>query len=155
MLLSQESAIDVLGGWVFFSVSVFLGVIAWLLYQEGESIKSVAAALFFLPFFCVGFHWAIGQYPWDAYVRRHTRYALSNFRGFIETSVFGKVKLKTYPINPFIPLSVDTYAGGTVWLAEVLHEGHEGNSLERIGFIGIPDYRKVYDLIRSLQIGES
>lgn len=153
--------------WVFLAFSLVSFLIVLTTSHSGEIAKkaffvSVTGALF-----AGGVYLTIWQHVSDAFLRHHTQYALSNFRAFIGIEAFGKRWLQTYPINPFsssVELDQD-YAGGTVWFAKIQMAGDgetvanpwepaveaQGTVLRRIGFVGIPDVRDVYDRIRQIQ----
>ncbi|MCO6384216.1 aspartate carbamoyltransferase catalytic subunit [Oceanicola sp. 502str15] len=108
--------------------------------------------LFGLPFLAIGLHLAFGKYFWDAYVRRHTNYTLTNQRGFIATEVFGNRKLKSYPLTDNLVLE-QSARGDTLWFASENFTRRNKNGLKRtytrrIGFELIEDGAQVMGLAR-------
>lgn len=69
--------------------------------------------LFGVPFVAVGFYLLIGHWFWDAWQRRHSRYALTNRRAIIARSGFGRA-LTSHRITKDTPLTFVEHRPGEV-----------------------------------------
>lgn len=135
-------------GAVFFSFSaLWIGMA--LSINSGTIIDLIFPA-FGLPFALIGLALIFGPWQGDAYVRKHTRYALTNKRGIIARTVFGR-KMTSYPILKDSYVVLDR-ALGTVYFFEIPYKNNDGREgVRRIGFHQIPDAAEVYRIITDLQ----
>lgn len=118
--------------------------------------------LFGLPFFGVGLFLVFGRLIWDARVRRGTHYTLTTRNGWIATELFGRRRIKPWPVAE-MELELEDGDPGTVWFAKEVStydshrvrpgrsRGHRRTSVTPVGFRRIADARKVYRLCRDAQ----
>ncbi|MGG7567402.1 hypothetical protein ACQ5SO_14720 [Rhodovulum sp. DZ06] len=129
---------------------------------SGTGIVGWIFPLFGLPFLAVGLFMAFGRLIWDARVRRGTHYTLTTRNGWIATDLFGRRKIKPWPVEE-MELELEDGDPGTVWFAKEVSGARPrrrrpnhvrtraGQSVTPVGFRRIPDARKVYRLCRDAQ----
>ncbi len=141
-------------GLFFLGFSVFWVVMAMTITGAGAGAfgtMGLVFPLFGLPFVAVGLYLVVGHFFWEAYVRKHTRYALTGKRAFIATAVFGR-KLKSYPVTKSMPLEFEPGPPDTIWFAEEDRRGSKGRRYTvKRGFEMIADGDEVYRLIRRIR----
>ncbi|KAJ56132.1 hypothetical protein ACMU_10275 [Actibacterium mucosum KCTC 23349] len=116
--------------------------------------------LFGLPFLVAGAYITVGRFFVSAAARRRTRYALSNKRAFIATSLFSET-LQEMPITKSMPLELVPGTNGKVTLGPKTVNARQWNaSLTWSGksndfaFENIGDAQSVYQMIRNIQRGD-
>jgi hypothetical protein len=151
LLLRGKSVPSLWFGWFFFVVASYGALNVWLKEDNPASFT----AIFGVPFVVLGFHMAVSQYLWDAFVRRHTWYSLTNKRAIIATKLFGSGNLKSYPILKETVLEIDQTAGGSLWFATTIRTDADGDKFTaHFGFVGIEHPREVFSLMRKVQTGD-
>lgn len=143
-------------GMFFLGFSIFWVVTATTMTGKSNAPGPVMLfPLFGLPFVAVGAYLVFGRFFWKAYKRSKTRYALTDKRAIIATSVFGR-KLESYPIGSGTRLDFEPGDPATIWFAEEERRGSKGRRYTvKHGFEYIPDGDEVYRLMRQVQQGES
>lgn len=107
---------------------------------------------FGLLFFMVGTYNLVGMHFWKAFVRSRQHYTLTNQRAIIGTTLFGRRKLKSYPILKTNEVVLeDTGSTADIYFATIEHRGQNGTQITRIGFEQIENSRQVLSLIRQVQ----
>jgi hypothetical protein len=152
-------------GFAIFWVSMAMFITSGMNDAVGRGIATVFP-LFGLPFIAVGLYMVAGRLFWDAYQRRHTHYTLTNRAAFIATDIRGKRSLERHEITARNPLTLQEDTPGTVWFASVIHQrrrravqagrsglrsGQRVATEEAIGFRRIPEARRVFALMRTVQ----
>lgn len=109
-----------------------------------------------LVFVVVGFAMVFSQWVEAAKAHRSTRYAVSTRSAYI-ARLGHKRALETYPILPKTALEIEHCNGyDNVWFHVRTEDGSEGGlSTTRIGFEGIGDGTRVYQLLRGIQTGQT
>jgi hypothetical protein len=108
--------------------------------------------LFGLPFVIVGFYMVFGHYMYDAYLRKHTRYALTTKRALITAWPRGKRTLKSYPIKADTVVDYEPGDEASIFFANEVHTDSDGDkTTTRIGFEYIPDGASAYAIVRQIQ----
>lgn len=92
----------------------------------------------------------VGSFAWDAWLRRHMWYTLTDRRAFIATDTLGRRNLKSWPIDVETLLDYDGSLPGTIWFAEEFRAG-PGPGRRQVGFRLLPDARQVHELMRQVQ----
>jgi hypothetical protein len=136
-----------------------LAILAFALFWTISAIAAAAdqgfVTLFFagfgLFFIWIGFQRAGGYLLIDGYTRSRTWYTLTDRRAFVGTEVFGKRKLRSFPIGPETVLTIDDEIPGSIWFAKAY--GKTGR--HDVGFRRIDGARQVYDLMRKVQRGQA
>ena len=136
-------------GLIFFGFSLAWTAAAW--WMDGGWFM----ALWGIPFVAVGFNLVIGRFFWDAYLRQHTRYALTESRALIAIAA-GKSQLFSIPIT--LETEVETRPGPltTILFDTPLSFSTQSrrprrNSLRGRGFEFIPDGEAAYRQILEIQ----
>ena len=111
--------------------------------------------MFGLLFFFVGSYSLVGVHFWKSYLRTQSHLTLTNRRAFIATTVFGKRKLKSYPITPNTVLEYVDGTLGSIFFAKEELRGEDGTTVIPIGFELIEDARSVFALFRKVQEGQT
>lgn len=147
-------------GCLFLAVAIFWAVAA-VIATAGTPMVFLAP-LFALPFMAVGVFLIGGRFYYYAWVRRHTRYALTERRAIIATSARGR-SLKSYPINADTEIDYQPGPEVTIWFAEERRRGSYRTRRDRsihnrtyqytvkYGFEYISDGDEVYRLMRQIQ----
>ncbi len=110
--------------------------------------------LFGIPFVVVGFYKAVGRFFWDAYLRAHTTYALTNRRALIETTALGK-KLVSVTLSDLNQASLEERANGlgTIVLGRDTEigagRGRRTNPAPRFEFIA--DAQRLYKMVEDVR----
>ena len=114
---------------------------------------TLALGLIFLVF---GYAFVFGQWADAARAHRTTRYALSNLCAYVARTAW-KRSLESYPILPKTALELDHCDGyDNVWFhARSETDGDGGITTTRVGFEGIAEGTKVYQLLRGIQTGQT
>lgn len=114
---------------------------------------TLALGLIFLVF---GYAFVFGQWADAARAHRTTRYALSNRCAYVARWAW-KRSLESYPILPKTALELDHCDGyDNVWFhARSETDGDGGITTTRVGFEGIAEGTKVYQLLRGIQTGQT
>ncbi len=104
-------------GLVFTAFALFwMATASWMGQKTGEfDLIGQVFPLFGIPFVLTGLYLMIGMPLWDAFERSHSWYALSDQAAYIATEIFGRRKLKRYPIADMDALELEDGAIGTVW----------------------------------------
>lgn len=97
----------------------------------------------------------IGTFLWDAYLRRHTWYTLTDRRAFVATQVMGRRTLRDWPVDAETLLDYDGALPGTIWFAEAGARDRRFGRRGRVGFEMLPDARAVHGLMRKVQRREA
>ena len=149
-------------GLVFTAFALFwIAVASWMGQGTDEFGVFALFPLFGIPFVLVGLHLMIGMPLWDAYERSRSWYALSDQAAYIAVELFGKRRLKRYPISDMNALELEDGPVGTVWFNRDVqlhrttrrrrrHAGsmhHTYTTTTRKGFKRIAGARTVYGLI--------
>lgn len=92
-----------------------------------------------------------GHFFWDAHLRRHTWYTLTDRRAFIATEVLGRKTLRDWPVDPETLLDYDGALPGTIWFSEEGARRRPFGRRRRVGFELLPDARQVHALMRKVQ----
>ncbi|MDJ0826402.1 MAG: hypothetical protein QNJ16_12930 [Rhodobacter sp.] len=126
--------------------------VAWIAMTRPVPVPVWPFGLIFLG---LGLYQAVGVQVWDAYLRRHTRYALTDRRAVIATRPpWGDRRLSDYAIAGDTVLDFDGADPGTIWFAHRTRNfGRSGEERLSVGFELIPEARKVYGLMRDVQRG--
>jgi len=159
-LLAPETAFG-----VFFTgfAAVWIKMASWI----GSAAPDTGGVidifpLFGLPFVLIGLYMIVGRIFADAYLRRGTHYTLTNLDTYIATNVFGRKKLKNYPISAGQQVTLEDGTPGSVWFATETvattrtttingrQSQRTGTSQRKIGFRRIDDAREVYGIMRQL-----
>lgn len=107
--------------------------------------------LFGLLFVAVGAFLVFGRPFWNAHVRRHTRYALTDRRAIVARSAWGR-SLKSYPIDEDTQIDYRPGREATIYFAQEERRGNKGRRYTvRHGFEFIPDGDEVYRVMRQIQ----
>lgn len=102
----------------------------------------------------MGLHQIVGRVIWDAYVRRHSWYTLTDRAAFIASAPLGRRRLKRLPLQDTRPV-LDDDMPGTVWLGEDITPavrtrtaGRRAEELRKpLGFRRIAEARRVHRLV--------
>lgn len=118
---------------------------------SGVGAGMVVFPLFGLPFIAVGAYLAFGRLFWKAWLRRHTRYALTDRRAIIARNAWGR-SLRSYPVDADTVIDFRPGREASIWFAEEERRGNKGRRYTvRHGFEFIPDGHEVYRLMRQIQ----
>ena len=133
---------------------VALRHIFWL-GEVGIGFLTLALGLAFLG---VGYALVLGQWVEAATAHRRIRYALSTRFAYIARKARNRL-LETYPILPQTVLEIEHGKGyDSIWFhvrSEKDSDSPGGLATSRIGFEGIADGAKVYQLMRGIQTGQT
>ena len=131
---------------------VALRHIFWL-RDVGIGIFTLALSLIFL---VIGYALVFGQWTAAAKAFRTTRYALSTRCAYIARKDW-KRTLESYPILPKTALEIEHGTGyDNIWFhARSENDSDGGITTSRIGFEGIADGTRVYQLMRGIQTGQT
>lgn len=103
--------------------------------------------------------WALaGRLLWQSFLRRHSRYALTDRRALILTEPFGAGRLSAHRVGPAMPLALEDGPLPTVWFAERWRAGPEPDRPQRrtrIGFEYIADGVEVHRMLATLREGRT
>ncbi len=136
-------------GLVFFSFAAMW--ISMALGMNSGTIVDIIFPAFGLPFAGIGLALMLGPWFGDAYLRKNTRYALTNKRGIIARTIFGR-KMKSYPILKTSNVELIEGDLDTVYFFEIPYKNKDGQQgIRRIGFHQISGGAEVYRMIRALQ----
>ncbi|MEO0914240.1 MAG: hypothetical protein AAFY59_14840 [Pseudomonadota bacterium] len=106
---------------------------------------------FSLPFLAIGAGLVFGPWLWPRYALRRTRYALSNKRAYIATTIWGQ-KLETYAITADADIEIESRRHHTVTFANRVSKDSDGDlTTTKISFENIEEGEKVYHLLRDIQ----
>lgn len=133
---------------------VLLGFLAyWIVrlsnFEENAPIK-YQFLLIFAPFLVIGLWMVAGHWFFDAYKRKHSRYALTSKRALIARSLF-KRKFETYEIAANAPISLTEGKLDTVNFAQKVYKTSRGTKTVNIGFRYIEDGSKVFELLKTVR----
>lgn len=110
--------------------------------------------LFGLPFVAIGLYLIAGRFFWDTYVRRHTRYALTDKRAIVARSHWGR-SLESYPIRPEAEIHYLPGPEASIFFDRTVRGAGRphgpGRRTIRHGFEFIADGEHVYRLVRAVQ----
>jgi hypothetical protein len=130
-------------------IAIFAGFwMALAAGAHGGPFMGIAFPLLALPFLGIGIYRAGGRVLWDAHVRRHTWYTLTNQRAFIATDLFRRRDLAAYPMTPKTVLDRE---GSHIWFATDFHRTRNGSRRRRIGFTHLPEPDRVFALMARVQ----
>lgn len=110
--------------------------------------------LFGLPFLGIGLFMLGGHAVFDAWLRAHTWYTLTDRTAFIATDVLGKKTLGTYPIAEMAFLELDDGAPGSILFAHGTLTGSQrgrAGKQKKIGFRRIAEARRLFGEMRELR----
>lgn len=132
--------------------------LAFALFWVGAASQAVVEAgpvglvfpLFGTPFIFVGCYLLFGRYFWEAHVRKHTRYALTDRCALVATSVRHR-KMKSWPITDASEIELLLGPPDTVNFASRRTSPRNGNRKIAIGFERIVDGAHVYKLLRDIK----
>lgn len=102
--------------------------------------------------FLNGFFNVIGVHFWKSFLRRHTYYTLTNRRALIATQPFGKRMFRSYPITKTTLIEWKDADPATIIFANEIYGKHDSVHKVNIGFERILDDKKVYTLLRKIQM---
>lgn len=137
----------------FFGVFFLTFSIFWMIMAASIGGFSGAEALFplfGLPFVLIGLWLVFGHWFFDAYKRKHARYALSNKRAFVARTMFGR-RMESYPIDRSSQIHLISGKLDTVHFTQTTYRTKNGTAVKNIGFRFIPDGQEVYDLLRKVR----
>lgn len=142
--LAAIEPMSIIMGIFFTGFAVFWMVqAAWITGHDGFPGIARFFPLFGIPFVLVGLRMLGGDALWQAFVRRHTWYTLTNRRAFIATNVPIRGRtLKSWDITPETEIEFDGRDPGTLIFAYE-NRRSRGKSRKPAGFIRIPDARSV------------
>ena len=152
---APATGLRITGAGIFLSVFgiFFLGFsVFWVTMAVGIGGSGAGAIfpIFGLPFVLVGVWLVAGHWFYDAYKRKHARYALTNQRALIARTVFGR-RMESYPIDQNSQITLVSGKLDTVNFAQKAYRGKNGTSVVNIGFRYIPDGQEVFELLRKVQ----
>jgi hypothetical protein len=141
--------------WLAFAVFWEASVLGFVKNESGPIPFLAVFGAFFVAF---GIFFVIGRFPWDAYVRHHTDYALTDRRAIIrQRGVFPSVR--SIAVTAATPVSTDELGDGT----GTIHfgprltlfgiTGWQGHGYEAFTFERVPNCREVLRAIRKAQEG--
>ncbi|MDV7141318.1 aspartate carbamoyltransferase catalytic subunit [Tropicimonas sp. TH_r6] len=133
----------VLFGVIFSSFALFWTVKAITMPVEAPLPVRLLVPLVGLTLLFKGAKLAGADRIWRAITRRSSRYTLTDRRAFIATDLFGRRKLRSWPITAETVIDLVDGTRSSLFFAR------EGS--ERIGFEMIEDGRAVLSLMRTLQ----
>lgn len=131
----------------------FLGFSVFWVGLGANTGGGLTVALFGAPFVMVGLWLVAGHWFYDAYKRKHSRYALTNKRALIARTVFGR-KMESYPINRFAPVGLVEGPLDTVNFHQKTVHSKNGDTQINVGFRYIHNGRKVYNILRDIKGGK-
>jgi hypothetical protein len=112
-----------------------------------------AFPVFGVPFVLVGLWLVVGHWFYDAYKRKHARYALTTRRAIIARSMMGR-KLLSYEIGRNSPIALIEGDLDTVNFDRRIYHTKNGTQTELIGFRFIADGRKVFRMLQDIKDGK-
>ncbi len=150
-------------GLFFFGFSVFWVAMASVM-SSGPGGFGLIFPMFGIPFVLVGFYLLVGRIFWDAYVRAHTWYTLTDRAAYTATDVLGRRSLKRVGFDEMTRLDLEDSRPGSVWFSETIathsyrhrrsrSAGYRSGPLRTqttvtpVGFARIPEPRPVYRMI--------
>jgi hypothetical protein len=136
-------------GAFFLGISVF---IAFAGIMAGGGMGAVFS-LFTTPFILVGLWLVVGHWFFDAYKRKHSRYALTTKRAIIARSVMGR-KMLSYEIGRHSPISLVEGNLDTVNFDRRTYLTKNGTKTVLIGFRFIKDGREVFRMLQDIKDGK-
>ena len=150
------SAIPIaLFGIPFFSFAVFWtwGASSMLRSGSGSGIDGfdIFFPMFGIPFLLVGLGMVLSPL-WKMYKAKHLTYGMTDKRLIIRHA-FPRIELQSWPLSSIKKLNrIGTAKGpGDIIFAEVEKSSNNGSrSIEKIGFIGISEPKRLEDKIRNL-----
>ncbi len=127
-------------GFAIASVGLVWMLMAVSITSGGPLFFRLFFPVFGLPFVALGLYMALGVPVFDAYMRRHTWYTLTDRTAFVATDVMGARKLQSYPIRDMPRLDLEDGPFGSILF---------GASDDRLaGFRRIAPARQVYGMLR-------
>ncbi len=117
------------------------------------SVVDIFFPLFGLPFVLVGLWLVAGHLFFDAYKRKHARYALTSRRAIIARSMMGR-KMLSYEITPQSEISLIEGDLDSVYFARRNYRTRNGARTALIGFRYIGDGRKVFQMLQDIKNGK-
>ena len=113
--------------------------------------------MFGLLHFAIGLSIVFGALFYPSWKRRHTWYTLTNRRAFIAEDVpFRQRSLKSYPITQDTPIELRGEEFATLIFARETKRDNDGDTTStEIGFERIAEGKRVFQLIRDIQRGET
>ena len=136
-------------GLFFLSFAIFWTYLASSNSAQAGGLISVVFPLFGLPFILVGAYLVGLRFFWDAFRRGKTRYALTNQRAIIATSVPGR-SMASYPIHAMGRIVLEPGPPDTVTFATRTVRGRRGHHGVPVGFEFIEDGAQIERLLRGL-----
>lgn len=118
--------------------------------SDAPLLPRVAFPLAGLFFLFQGARMAGADRLWQAWLRQHSWYSLSNRRAFIAWEVWGRRGLRDWPIDASCALDFTAGPPASVYFARTRTRFGRSN---RIGFERIEDGRAVLELMRQIQTG--
>jgi len=134
----------------FFFLAFALFWIGMAASMNGGSGMEAVFPLFGVPFVLIGLWLVAGHWFFDAYKRKHSRYALTNKRALIARTVYGR-RMERYPIERSNQIRLISGKLDTVYFAQKTYRSKNGTQVKNIGFRFIHDGQAVYDLLRKVQ----
>ncbi|MFC2970404.1 hypothetical protein [Acidimangrovimonas pyrenivorans] len=117
----------------------------------GDGVMGVVFPALGLPFVVVGANMAGGSFLWQAYLRRHSWYTLTDRHAFVATSVLGRRSLRSWRIDPATIVDFEDGALGSVYFTG----SRQAQDRRRGGFEYIAEAPRVLDLVRRVQRGQA
>ncbi len=151
----KTSLVESLVGIGFIGIAIVWFVSTGAVVSEGRArgpgwINAILPYLG-LVFLAIGLYLLVGHFFWKAWVRRQSRYALSDRRAFIATNLFRR-SLASYPFTRWMPLELEPGTPGTVWFADEEKRGTNGQRyIARYGFECIADAAQVHRMIDEMR----
>ncbi len=144
-----EDALKIPFGLLFFGFSLIWSRAAW------RTDADLLMKIWGLPFVAVGFYLVVGRFLWDAYLRKHTRYALTESRALIAVSK-GRRQFFSIPIAlatevDILPGPLTTILFDTPALPSTVIRHPRLDSFRGRGFEFIEDGEAVYRQIIEIQ----
>ena len=115
-------------------------VMAFTISSGGPAFFRFFFPLFGLPFLALGLYMGFGAAVFDAYMRRHTWYTLTDRTAFVATNAAGEKRLHSFPIRDMPRLDLEDGLIGSVLFGAV--------DDRLAGFRRISSAREVYRMIR-------
>lgn len=108
--------------------------------------------MFGLLFFGLGVYGLVGIHFWQAFVRRHQYYTLTNQRAIIGTMIFGRRSLRSYPITRTTEIEFQDFGDtGDIYFAQEETLVDNSMTIIKIGFEQIENPRQVLAEMRRVQ----
>lgn len=137
-----------------FGVAFLMGALFWTFMAASLAQGSELGAWFWmfgLPFIVAGVWMAVGRPFWRAWLRRRTRYALTDRRAIVASRALRR-SLVSYPLDARTQVDYRPGREASIWFAQEVRRGRKGQShTVPKGFEYLRDGDAVYRLVRQVQ----